>query len=253
MDGVGEVDGRGAGGQGHDLALGRENEDLVVEHLDLQRVDIVLGVRLLLCLQQAANPFKLLFVAALDALLVFPVCGDAVFRRFVHLPGADLHLEGDALPADDGGVQALIHIGLGGGNIILKTPGHQIEQVVDVTQHIITVGNGINDHPESIHIIQLAYALALCLHFAVDGIDVLDAAVNCAVDADRGQTGGDLALDGLHKFVGLGLMGLKVLHDLIVARGVEILEAGILQLPFDLLHAETVRQRGVDVHRLAGF
>ena len=48
-------------------------------------------------------------------------------------------------------------------------------------------------------------------------------------------------------------MGLKVLHDLIVARRVEILEAGILQLPFDLLHAETVRQRGVDVHRLAGF
>ena len=148
--------------------------------------------------------------------------GNAVFRRFVHLPCADLYLKGDALPADDGRVQALVHIGLGGGDIVLEAAGHQIEQVVDVTQHIIAVRDGINDHPERIHIIQFVDALALRLHLAVNGIDVLDAAVDGAVDADGGQARGDLALDGLHEFVGLGLMRIEILHDLVVAGGVEV-------------------------------
>ena len=35
-------------------------------------------------------------------------------------PGADLYLKGDALPADDGGVEGLVHIGLGGADIVLE-------------------------------------------------------------------------------------------------------------------------------------
>ena len=38
VDGVGEVDRRGPGRQGHDLALGREDEDLVLLEVDLQGV-----------------------------------------------------------------------------------------------------------------------------------------------------------------------------------------------------------------------
>ena len=50
VDGIGEVDGRGAGGQGDDLALGGEDEDLVVEHIHLEGVDVVLGLGVLLAL-----------------------------------------------------------------------------------------------------------------------------------------------------------------------------------------------------------
>ena len=223
MDGVGEVDGGGACRQGHDLTLGGKDKDLVVEHIHLQRLDIVLGVIfLLLALQQAAHPFKVLLIAAFDALLVLPVGGNAVFRRFVHLPGADLHLEGDALLADDGGVEALIHIGLGGGDIVLEASGDQVEQVVDVAQDVVAVGDGVDDDAEGVQVVKLVDGFFLGLHLAVDGVDVLDAAVDGAVDAHCRQPRGDLALDGPHEIVGLLLVVCQILHDLVVARRVQI-------------------------------
>ena len=48
-------------------------------------------------------------------------------------------------------------------------------------------------------------------------------------------------------------MGVEIAHDLVIALGIEVFEAGILQLPFDLLHAEPVGQRRIDVHGLAGL
>ena len=97
VDGVGKVDGRGACGQGNDLALGRKDENLIVEHIDLERMDIVVRFDVLLVLQQPPHPLEFLFRAVARVLLVFPVRRDAVFRRLVHFPRADLHLERDPL------------------------------------------------------------------------------------------------------------------------------------------------------------
>ena len=100
VDGIGEVDGGGAGGQVLHVAAGGEDEHLVGEHIHLQGVDIVLGVGALLVLQQAADPLvPALGAGALAVLLVFPVGGHAVLRHLVHLLGADLHLEGQAVRA----------------------------------------------------------------------------------------------------------------------------------------------------------
>ncbi|CAN3986084.1 Catabolite control protein, partial [Dysosmobacter welbionis] len=74
VDGVGKVDGRGAGGQVLHVAARCEDEHLIGEHIDLQRVDIVLCVRALLVFQQTADPLVAPFGAgALAVLLVFPV------------------------------------------------------------------------------------------------------------------------------------------------------------------------------------
>ena len=97
VDGVGKVDGRGACGQGNDLALGCKDENLVVEHIDLEGVDIVVRLYVLLVLQQSPHPLEFLFRAVARVLLVFPVRRNAVFRRLVHFPRADLHLERDTL------------------------------------------------------------------------------------------------------------------------------------------------------------
>ena len=48
-------------------------------------------------------------------------------------------------------------------------------------------------------------------------------------------------------------MAVEIAHDVAVIVRLQIAEAQILQLPFELLHTEPVRQRGVDVHRLAGL
>jgi hypothetical protein len=54
---------------------------------------------------------------------VHPVGGDAVLRRLVHLVGTDLDLERLARGTDDRGVQGLVHVELGHGDIVFETPG----------------------------------------------------------------------------------------------------------------------------------
>ena len=116
MDAIGKVYGGCTRGEVYNIALRRENKNLVGEHIYFKVVEEILRVGVLLCLQKAAHPRELLLVAAFDALLagfVFPVRGNAVFRGQVHFPCAYLYLKGYALRADNGGVYALIHIWLG--------------------------------------------------------------------------------------------------------------------------------------------
>ena len=250
MDGIGKVDGRGAGGQGDDPSLGGVDEHLVVEHVDLHGLDEFFRVGVLLAFQQAAHPLEVLLRPCPRTLLVLPVGGDAVFGGLVHLPGADLHLEGNALRADDRGVQGLVHIGLGGGDIVLEPSRHQAEQVVNMSQHVVAVGDGVHDDPEGVDVVQLVNGLALGEHFPVDGIDVLDPSVGGVVDAHGGQALGDLVLDGAHEGLVLLLVCLEVGHDLVILHGGEVAQRGILQLPLDLLHTKAVGKGRVDVHCL---
>ena len=146
--------------------------------------------------------------------------GNAVFSGLVHIPGADLHLEGDTLRTDNGGVQTLVHIGLGGGDIILEPPRHQIEQVVNVTQNIVAIGNGVHNDPESVNVKQLVHGLVLGIHLPVDGIHVLDAAIGGVLDTHSGEPLGDLVLDGVHKGLILLLVGGQVGGDLLITAGI---------------------------------
>ena len=117
VDLVGEVQRRGARGQRLDLALGREDEDLLVEEVDLQVLHELLGVlELLLPVEHRAQPLELLLALrrglAARALLVDPVRGDAELGHVVHLARADLDLERQPLGPDHRRVQRLVHVEL---------------------------------------------------------------------------------------------------------------------------------------------
>ena len=81
------------------------------------------------------------------------MCGDAVFGGMVHLGCTNLDLKGNSLGANDRGVERLITVGLGGGDIVLKPAGHQVKQVVNMAQHVIAVGNILHDDPEGKEIV----------------------------------------------------------------------------------------------------
>ena len=110
VHGVGEVDRRGALDQRDHAALGREDVDLVLAEVELQRLEegdrVVL---LLLDVGEALHPGDL-FVRG--ALLVAPVRGDAELGAPVHLEGADLHLDGLAARSDHRRVQRLVEVEL---------------------------------------------------------------------------------------------------------------------------------------------
>ena len=60
-------------------------------------MNIVVRLDILLVFEQPPYPLKFLLRALACVLLVFPVRRNAVFRRLVHFPRADLHLERDTL------------------------------------------------------------------------------------------------------------------------------------------------------------
>ena len=118
----GEVDWSRPRGEVDDVALGREDEDLVLEQVDLHRVHELSGVlQFLVPLQQLAQPGELLlepWIGLLAPLLVAPVRRDAVLGGVVHLRGPDLNLE--RLPlADHRGVQGLVAAGLGVRDVVV--------------------------------------------------------------------------------------------------------------------------------------
>ena len=179
--------------------------------------------------------------------------GHAVLRRLVHLPGADLHLEGDALPAHHGGVQGLVAVGLGGADIVLEPAQHRLEHVVDTAQHVIAGGYVVHDHPEGVQVEDFIEGFALGVHFAVDGIDVLEPPVHPAFHPLLRQPLLDVGLHVVHKAgVEGGDVGQLRLH-IVVAHRVQVLQGQVLQLPLQLLHAQAVGDGGVDLHGLQGL
>ena len=256
MDGVGEVDGGGPGGQALHVPVGGEHKHLVGEHVHPEGADKLVRVGVLLALQQLAHPLEFPLGAQPlvgQPLLVFPVGGHAVLRRLVHLPGADLHLEGDALPAHHGGVQGLVAVGLGGADIVLEPAQHRLEHVVDTAQHVIAGGYVVHDHPEGVQVEDFIEGFALGVHFAVDGIDVLEPPVHPAFHPLLRQPLLDVGLHVVHKAgVEGGDVGQLRLH-IVVAHRVQVLQGQVLQLPLQLLHAQAVGDGGVDLHGLQGL
>ena len=175
---------------------------------------------------------------------------DTVFRRVVHLPCADLHLEGDLLLADDGGVQRLIHVRLGGGDIVLKAVGQRAEHVVHDAQHIIAIVDIIHDHTHRIYIVDFLQRFPLHVHFTVDAGDALDPAGKVAGNAVFLQMVAEAFLDVLQKGVALVLAQQQRLLDLMIGDGIEYAQRQILKLLLRGTDTEAVRQRRIDVHGL---
>ena len=223
MDGVGEVDGGGSGGEVLHVAVGGEHEHLVGEHIHLQGVDKLLSIGTFLIFQQAAYPLVLaLGAGTLTVLLILPVGGHAVLGDLVHLRGADLHLKGDALVAHDGGVKALVAVGLGGADIVLEASQNGLVEVMDHAQHVVAVADGVYHHPERKEVENLIQRFVLAEHFPVDGIRVLHAAVDNVLDAHFIEPLIDLSLGAAHESVILRALGVQLGDDLIVADGVQI-------------------------------
>ena len=146
MDGVGEVDRRGAARQGDQVALGREAEHLVLEHLELGVLEEILGPgRVLEDVQQLADPAILLALGDPGALLVGPVRRHAELGQLVHVAGADLHLDLAPLRPDDRGVQRAVAVGLGRADEVLEAPGQHVVGAVDDAQGRVAGRHAVDD------------------------------------------------------------------------------------------------------------
>ncbi len=80
--------------------------------------------------------------------------------------------------ADDGGVQALVAVGLGGGDIILEAVGQRVVHIVDEAQGAVALGQRIQNDTDRIDIVDLVKGLVLHDGLAVDAVNALDPALD---------------------------------------------------------------------------
>jgi hypothetical protein len=187
---VREVDRGRAERQVEDVAAGREHVDLVLKDVGLERGDDVARVDdLLLPVHQLPEPVELGvgLLAGLAALLVGPVGGDAVLAEGVHLLGADLDLERAPAGPDDRGVQRLISVGLGLGDIVVELARDRRPQAVDNAEDGVTIGDRVDQHAHGADVVDLVEADPLAQHLLVDAVDVLGPAADLAGDLGLGE------------------------------------------------------------------
>src|SRR3954463_9078350 len=253
VHGVGEIDRRSTAGQGDEVALGREAEHLVLEHLQLGVLKKVLWVRSMLQdFQQLADPAVLLAFRDTGHLLVGPMRGNTQLRDLVHISGADLNLDLAPLGADDGGVQGTVAVRLRRADVVFEPPGQHVVGAVNDAQGRVA-GRQVADMDAERHDVrQLFEADVLALHLAPDGVGSLLATEDVGLDAGRAQHLRQLSNHPIHEVhVALPQMAQPVQYTL--ARiGAQLGERQVLKFRLERLHADPLGQGRVDLHRLGG-
>ena len=256
VHGVGEVDRRGALREALHLALGSEDEDLVLEEVDPQRVHELAGVAggLGLPLHHLPQPGELVGGTVAVALgLVEPVRGDAEFGRLVHVERADLDLERLAARPDDGRVQRLVEVELGHRDVVLEASGDGLPDGVDHADRAVAVLDGLDQDPQRGEVEDLVELLAAPAHLDVDRVEVLGAARDLGAHAHLGE----LVLEEPRRFGDvIFAVGATLRHhalDLGVLARMEGREGEVFELPLDAVDAQPVSQRSVDLERLLGL
>ena len=251
MDGIGEVQRRGPLGQVEHVALRREHEHAVGEEIRAEVLEQALVV--LAILEQPAQSVDGAFHGRVlaAALLVAPVRGHPVLGELVHLLGTDLHLHHPPLGADNRGMQGLVAVVLGLGDVVVELVRQVLPQIVHHAQGHVALRHRLHDDTHRQQVGQLLQGHALALHLLPDAVQVLGPAVHLGLDAGLGQR----RAHALDEAFDVGLTaGAVVVHgagQLTIGIGLEMAEGQVLQLPFELGHAEPIGQRCIEIQRLS--
>ena len=133
VNSISKIDNGTALRQGYHVTFGSEHENVFDIQIGFDALhDILSIIHILLIFNKLAYPSQTLlqFILLLNTGLIFPMGRNTVFRRIVHLPGADLHLKRNLLLTHHRGVQGLIHIGLRSRNVVLKAIRKRTEHLM---------------------------------------------------------------------------------------------------------------------------
>ena len=187
-----------------------------------------------------------------DVVLVRPVRGDAPLGTLVHLDGPDLHLDDLAAGTDDRRVQALVEVELRHRDVVLEPADHRLVTAVDATERGVAILHRFDDHADRDEVEDVVELLALLHHLLVDAPQVLAATRDLRLDVEIVQTAADFG-DRLGE-VDLALRRARA--DEVVELGetlwVQRRERQVFELLLELLHAQAMGKRCVDVERLLG-
>ncbi len=254
VHGIREVHHGGAARQAQDLALGREHVDLVGEQVDLDALEEILGAAAFLHVDEVGQPLARAFVLAAFAFvdLVFPVRGDAGLGHAVHVLGADLHFDGDAVGPEQRGVQRLVAVDARDGDVILEAPGHGLVRAHAPRRARDSRCPPCRHDAQAEHVDDLGKRRGLAQHLASRCCTrcfsrVLTSLLRSAFDQRHAQRLGDLVEELL--LVAARLLERALQHLVAMRKG--RLEAEVLELELHVVEPEPAGDGRVDVERLA--
>ncbi|RMT54308.1 hypothetical protein ALP46_05441 [Pseudomonas amygdali pv. myricae] len=254
---IGEIHRRGAFGQLHDPAFGRENVNLVREQVDLDAFNELQRVaRTLLHFQHTLDPlpgtgmsaFWLLVVAG----FVQPVCSDAVVGHLFHFAGANLDFDRYAMHTEQGRMQGLVAVGLGDRDVVLEAAGQRLVQIMYSAQYAITGIDLVDDDAECVDIHDLVEGATLAAHLLVDAIQMFLPPTDVAFDAIDGQTMTQGLFDLVDQFLAIAPGALDRLVDSRGAHRVHRLEAQVLEFDTHTVHAQPIGDGRIDFEGFLG-
>ena len=115
--------------------------------------------------------------------------GHAVFSVLVHGLGADLHFNRPARRVAHHGVQGLVAVGFGLGDVVVKLLGDRAEARVHPAQRGIAGRHVGDDDAQRADVIDPLKAQTLAAHFFDDAVDVFGPPLDLRPDALPGQLG----------------------------------------------------------------
>ena len=240
---IGKIYGCGTCGESFHIALRSKTVYIVRKQIQviLQKAHKLPVVRhVSLPLQDLAQPVKLLFLLfshrhlAVGRLLIFPVGGDTVFRRLVHLVSTDLDLKRLSVGPDQRRMKRLIHIGLRHGDIIFEPARNGLVHLVDNAQGAIAVFHRIHKDTHSKKVVDLIDGLVLIDHLFVYAEKMLDPSVYLGFDPGVVHVLFYLADDTVDEFFSFAFAEGDLVNQIIVNLRFQIFQGQIVQLHLDL-------------------
>ncbi len=202
---------------------------------------------------QLPHPQDALIVGVGDVLAVFiaPVRGDALFGDTVHFLGADLNFK--RLPRINyRRVQRLVEVWPGHGNVILEAAWNGPPHLMDYAERRVAIAYRVGDDAHGQQVVNLIDRAVLPQTFLVNGIEPLHAAVDFGGYAVFVQPLANRVLQIAEKRLKFFSLGDDGILQLLVSLGFKIAEGNVLQLPSDQTHSQAMRNRRINIKRLAG-
>ena len=256
VDREGEIDRRRSARQALHLAPRGENEHLVLEQVDLHGIDQISRIGFFVqALHDSSEPLELVgeaVVALLLALLVFPVRGDPSLRHPVHLFRANLEFHPLSLRSQDSGVQGLIQIRLGQGDVVLEASGDGRPAGVQNPQHRVAILHVVHDDSHATNVIDLVEVEILRLHLLVDAGMKLESGGRRPADAGFFEAFVQLRDDLVHIRFAVFQAVAEQLVDLQELLGAQMLERRVLKRSLEPADADAVGERRVYFRRFPG-
>ena len=268
MDLVRKIHRGSTGGKLNDAALRRQTVDMVVFHGRRCRLPLlprlcIGGLGALLGSapahitppgQELTQPRHALLLSnggavGIARLFVAPMRSNTEFGKFMHGSSADLNFNRPAELIGNDGMERLITIGLGIGNIVVILLRQNREVLLHNRERFIALLNGFDDDSYGPDVKELIKAQVLALHLFPNGIDMLRPARHLGLNTVRNHQRLDLLHRQSHEFQTFLTRLIEFSSNLVIFGRMRKAKREVFELPLDLPNTESISQGRINGER----